>query len=361
MRVFNAERKVRLPMKNGVLRVGCIGFGKMGLLHAALANGLSRSKLTALADPSAFMPDMLKQYNPSVAVYRDHEKMLAEQKLDAVFISTPNSIHIPACQACLDRRIPFFVEKPLSNTAAEARPLVEALRRNPLTNMVGYIYRYYETFAKANELLNTRPLGRLIHLKATMYVSQLFREGKGWRYDRKIAGGGVLMMQDSHLIDTLVWLFGPMEWVSGHVKSWYSREVEDFCHSYFAFESGLTGFMDATWSARHYRLIDMRIDVEGENGTLSVSEDDVRVFLDDAACGLPAGWTHWRKPDLYEGVEIDMGIPAFTRQDDAFLKAVATRSMVESDAESAYHTQQIMDAIYESSAKNGQKVYTKEK
>lgn len=350
-----------MPTKDKKLRVGCIGFGKMGLLHAALADGLSRSTLTAVADPSAFMPDVLKQHKPDVAVYRDHEKLLAEQELDAVFVTTPNSLHVPICEACAEKRIPFFVEKPLSNTAAEARHLVEALRKNPLTNMVGYVYRYYETFPKAREVLRSGALGKLIHTKSAMYVSQLFREGKGWRYDPKIGGGGVLITQNSHLIDMLVWLFGPVDWVSGHVKSVYSREVEDYCHGYFAFESGLTGYMDSTWSARHYRMVDMRIDVEGENGTLSVNEDEVKVFLDAAAAGLPAGWTRWQKPDLYEGVEIDMGIAGFTRQDDAFLSAAAEGSSVESDAESAFHAQQIMDAIYDSAAKNGEPVHTKGK
>ena len=54
-----------------------------------------------------------------------------------------------------------------------------------------------------------------------------------------------------------------------------------------------------------------------------------------------------------------MGVPAFTRQDEAFLKAVAAGAMLESNAESGYHTQQVIDAIYESSRKDGQQVYAK--
>ena len=346
-------------MTNDILRVACIGFGKMGMLHAALADGLSLSKLTALADPAGFIPDMLKQNKPDLRIYRDHEKLLAEEQIDAVFIATPNSLHIPIAQACLEKRIPFFVEKPVSNTAAESAPLVEALRKQPLTNMVGYVYRYFDTFAKARDLLSANPLGKLIHMNATMYVSQLFCEGKGWRYDRKISGGGVLITQNSHLIDTLVWLFGRVDWVSGHVKTWYSKKVDDFCHSYFSFENGLTGYMDTSWSARHHRLIDMRIDVQGENGTLSVGEDDVKIFLDNAVGELSAGWTRWQKPDIYRGVEIDMGIPAFTLQDEAFLKAAAKGELLESDVENAHHTQEIIDAIYESSDKNGQQVFTR--
>jgi predicted dehydrogenase len=330
--------------------VGVIGFGKMGLLHAGIVNGLAGSRLAAVADPADVLADMVQANKPGLAIYKDYQRMLAEESLDAVFISTPTFLHVPACQACVDRGLPFFVEKPLSNSAAEARPLLEALRKRPVTNMVGYVYRYMDTFAKARQVLAARPLGKLIHLRATMYVSQVFRRGKGWRYDPKTSGGGVLITQNSHLIDLLVWLFGPVESVSGQTKSWYSRHVEDYAHAWLTFANGLTGFVDCSWSARHYRLIDLTIDVQGEAGTATVSEDEVKVFLDEPAAGLPGGWTTWRKPNLYRGVEIDVGGPAYTRQDADFLHAAGAAGSVGSDVASALHVQEVLDAIYRSAA-----------
>jgi predicted dehydrogenase len=51
----------------------------------------------------------------------------------------------------------------------------------------------------------------------------------GWRSSKKISGGGVLLDLGSHIIDLLLWYFGPIETIIvGIVKSVYSTEVEDF-------------------------------------------------------------------------------------------------------------------------------------
>ena len=335
------------------LRVGVTGLGKMGLLHAAVVSGAGISKLAAVADPSDVMLGVFRQHRPDVAVYKDHDEMLGSESLEAVFITAPSFLHVPMCLRCIERGVPFFVEKPLATNSAEARALVDALKKKPLTNGVGYMGRYQETFLKAKEALAAKALGKLINLRATMYVSQLFRRGKGWRYDRKMSGGGVLITQNSHLVDLLLWYFGPVEWVSGQTRSWYSDGVEDFAHGYLRFASGLSGFLDTSWSVRHHRTVDICIEVEGENGTLTVTDDTVKLFLDDGAAGLPAGWRIWRLPDLFTGVEFDVGGPAYTREDLAFLDAVKSRQMLECDVRSACRVQEVLDALYESAAQRG--------
>jgi predicted dehydrogenase len=177
-----------------------------------------------------------------------------------------------------------------------------AVARTTLTNAVGYMARHVDTFRKAKQIVDSGVLGRLVHLQATMYVSQLFRAGQGWRYDPAHSGGGVLITQNSHLIDLLLWLFGPIDRVRGHVKSYYSEKVDDFAHAIFEFGSGLSGYMDASWSVRHHRTLDLSIAVHGHAGTLQVTEDDVRLYLDEAIGEYQSGWTVFRKPDLFEGV-----------------------------------------------------------
>jgi predicted dehydrogenase len=332
------------------LQVGVIGFGKMGLLHASIANGLHGSQLAAAADPTAGLLESLKRLTPQLAVYDDYERMLAEQRLDAVFIASPTHLHTPMSLACVSASVPFLVEKPLAPRIADAVPLLDALRRTPVTNAVGYMARYVDTFAKAREVVRAGALGRLVHLQATMYVSQLFRTGQGWRYDPNYSGGGVLVTQNSHLVDLLLWIFGPVARVAGHVKRVYSEQVDDFAHAILEFESGLSGFIDTSWSIRHHRTVDLSITAHGENGTLQVTDDDVRLFLDDSNRGFAAGWSIWRKPDLFEGVPLDVGGPEYTRQDADFLTAVAERRSVECDVRSAVRVQRVIEAIYESAS-----------
>jgi predicted dehydrogenase len=338
------------------LKVGVIGFGKLGMLHAAVANGLASSELVSAADPSDDVLKSFQENKPELRIYSDHLKMLDNEKLDAVFIASPTFLHIPMSLDCHSRKIPFLVEKPLSISAASSQQLVDALRRQPLTHAVGYMGRFIETFARAKKVLNDGALGKPIHVRSTMYVTQLFKKGKGWRYEKEKSGGGVLITQNSHLIDKLNWFFGPFAAVNGNVKTWYSGSVDDFAHAHFEFSSGLTGYLDTSWSARHHRMVDISIDIQCENGTLTVTDDVVKLFLDDKMGAYAPGWTIWRKPDLYEPVEIDVGGPQYTRQDAAFLAAVRTRGSVDFDAFSAHHVQQVIDAIYESSQSGGRRV-----
>jgi predicted dehydrogenase len=190
-------------------------------------------------------------------------------------------------------------------------------------------------------------------LRSTMYVAQLFREGKGWRYDPAVSGGGVLMTQNSHLLDMLLWMFGRVERVSAHTTQLYSRAVEDHAHVFFHFASGLRGFLDASWSAHHYRTPTMAIHVQGEGGTLDVTDDRVALFLSASGHGMDAGWHEWRKPDLYRGVPFDIGGSQYTRQAQQFLDAIRGAGVVESDVASALEVQRVISAVYLSAARQG--------
>ncbi len=339
-----------------MLNVAVVGIGKMGLLHAGILNGLEGVKLRAIADTSKFLLGFAQSLKDDVEIYDDFRTMLDRSRPDAAVLATPVFLHVPMANECLQRGIPFFLEKPLSLTSADAEPLVAAVEQRKLTTMVGYMMRYVETFARAKQLLQSGALGELITFNATIYVSQLFKTGKGWRYNKKESGGGVVIGQATHLIDLLRWYFGPVSLVSAHTRNWYSQEVEDFAHAHFEFAGGVTGWLDSSWSVRHHRLLEVSLTVHAANGNLMVCDDYVKLYLDKPAAGFHAGWTNFMKPDLFEGVAIDLGGPQYTRQDSAFITAVKNGTSVESDVRNAYEVQRIVDAIYASAAKHGEPV-----
>lgn len=324
-------------------------------------NGLESAKVVAIADPSKDLLRSLKQYTDTVATYDHHERMFDGEALDAVVIAAPTHLHVEIAEACVARKLPFLVEKPLSRTSAEARGLVGRLKETPVVNSVGYMGRQVDTFVQGKKVLASGVLGRLVHLRCSMYVAQLFKRGSGWRYDKQTSGGGVLITQNSHLLDHLHWYFGRIAWVSGQVKSWHSASVEDFAHAYIGFESGLTGFLDASWSIRHYRTPEISIDIHGEGGTLTVTDDSVRLFLDKAWGDYPAGWSTWLKPDLYRPASIDVAGTQYTHQDAEFVRAVQEGTPVSCDVPAAYHVQEVIDAVYESAEEGGQRVVLKER
>lgn len=336
-----------------ILRTAVIGMGKLGLLHAGLLNVLPECKLVAIADKSDQILRAMQSKVSDVSVYNDHRAMLRQVEPDAVAIATPTGLHSTIAVDCVDAGAHVFIEKPLCLQPQDAEPLLAALEKRPRVNMVGYMTRFLETFRKAKELVELGLLGRLQMLRSTMYIGQLFSAGKGWRYDPAISGGGVLTTQNSHLIDMLLWMFGPIEFVSAHVSRLYSTAVEDHAHVYFRFENGLRGFLDASWSALHYRTPTMTIHVQGENGTLDVNDDRVALFLTNSRPNVNAGWHEWRKPDLYHGVPFDIGGANYTAQAMQFVGAIRGEAKVESDVHSALRVQRVISAAYASAERDG--------
>lgn len=335
------------------LRTAVIGAGKMGALHAGLANSLPGSTLVGIAEKNAFVRSTLADLLPGVKMYADHQTMLDELHPDAVFITSPTYLHAPMALDCARRGVSFFLEKPMSLTAEEGKPLVELVQKNNIVNMVGFMGRYLPAFRKAREIVQTGALGRTLSFNGTMYVSQLFTKGSGWRYNKKTAGGGVVITQNTHLIDLIVWYLGPVQSVNASIQSLYSSRTEDSAHAIFEMEGGIRGWIDTSWSIRHHRLVDIEIQIHSENGNLFVNEDLVRLYLDQSSGSYPAGWTHISAASLYQGVPIDIGGAHYVLQDMDFLAACRSKAKLESDVTSALHVQEVVDALYFSAAHNG--------
>lgn len=335
------------------LRGAVVGFGKLGLLHAGLINGLPGSTLSAVVESSGLVQRIVGKQFANIEVFSNVDELVSRDKPDFAVIATPTGSHIPIAETLIRANIPVLIEKPLALNSKEAIPLTIALAENWVPNMVGYMGRYIDTFSKAAQLIHQEVLGSVRMIRSSMYIEQLLKPGEGWRYDPNLSGGGVLITQNSHLIDKLRWMFGEVIEVSGNTNKLVSQDVEDHVHSYFKFHSGAVGFMDASWSARHFRTPTISIHVQGDCGTLDVNDDEVRLYLDSPTLDYSGGWTNWHKPDLYRPVPLDIGGAQYTLQMLEFLNAVTNRIDVQSNVVSGLRTQKIIDAIYESSRNGG--------
>lgn len=323
----------------------------MGLFQA-----LTSSKVTAIVETSGIVRSFLNQTFPQIQCFADTESLFAANAADAVVIATPPATHTAIALESAKRKIPFFVEKPLCREAKEAETLAQFLADNPVAHCVGYMNRFIEIFKYARTVVNSGCLGKLHTLRTSMYISQLFKKGTGWRYSKKDSGGGVLITQNSHLLDLLIWIFGPVKEVSAQIQSIYSQEVEDQAHAYLYFQNGLQGFLDTSWSKRHHRTLSIIIHVEGENGSLTVNDDEVTFFLDQPLNGYPAGWSTKRKPDLFSGECFDIAGPQYTRQAKYFVDLALqgiTTDPQGADVRSALMVQRLIDSIYLSASQRG--------
>lgn len=340
-------------MEKKKIRIGIIGLGRMGLMHTAIFNSLPECEVVAVVDPSWFPSKPLGMLNPKIKVFKTIKKMLKKMEIDGALISSPVGFHIDNALECLENNVPFLIEKPLAINANQAKPLFEALEKKAMTNMIGYMARNIDSFREGKKIIDAGALGKIINVKGTVYVSQLFKKGKGWRYDPKISGGGVLESQGSHLIDLLYWYFGAIKRVNADTLSLYSEGIEDFSHVMLEFENGLKGWIDSSWSVRFKRKMELKLDILGENGSLVISDDSVDLFLDAAVGDFKAGKTFMSANNLFSGVIFDVGGAKFTYQDEEFVKAIREKRETSPSIKDGYHIQKIVDACYKSALENG--------
>ncbi|MBI4721046.1 MAG: Gfo/Idh/MocA family oxidoreductase, partial [Chitinivibrionia bacterium] len=253
--------------ESGAIKVAVIGLGKMGLVHASTIRPHPRIELAAFCDTSKFMVQSLRAFLPAVRFFDDFRKMLAEEELDAVYITTPTGSHAPIAGECARAGKHLFVEKPLATNLKEAESVAREVRASGVRSHVGYVCRYMPTFERAKEILDAGALGRVLGFSAVKYSSDVLRNvEKSWRFMRKASegGGGVVNEFACHGIDLVVWMFGEPKGVHARMESWYSSDVEDYVHAMFDYGE-FSGWIDSSWSMQDYRKPYTRIEVTGEN------------------------------------------------------------------------------------------------
>ena len=337
-------------MSGAKLRVGVVGLGKMGLVHTAAVRSHPRVDLVAACDTSKFMTGVLSKQLPGINFHDRHDAMLAEENLDAVFITTPTGSHASLARDCAESGTHVFVEKPLATDLAEAEGVAQALGRTGRRSQVGYVCRYAPTFERAREIVRSGALGPILSVGSVKYSSDVIkRTEKSWRFVRKPSGGGGGVVNEfaCHGIDLLVWFFGEPTVVHARMESWYSEEVEDAVHAVLDW-GDFSGWIDSSWSMQDYRKPYNRIDVTGENGRLTVTDSEIRWMIARDHAGHAAGWHSTNVTELYEPVRIFVGDIMFTRQCDDFIAAADGGEPTRSPVEEALRTQRVLEAIHRS-------------
>lgn len=155
-------------------------------------------------------------------------KIIEDSQIDAVVISTTNNMLTPIASEAIKRGKHVLVEKPGARSAEEFRKIIEAYRRNKVVIMVGYNHRYHPAVKKAKEIIDTQQYGPILFLRARYGHGGRLNYEKEWRFNPKIAGGGELLDQGSHLIDLVNYFAGPMMKAHGFVSNlFWKSKLED--------------------------------------------------------------------------------------------------------------------------------------
>lgn len=230
------------------LRVGIVGAGIMGRVHAASLNRYHRSRVVAWAGTSVDEAELAASFGPA-RVYREVEEMVADGGVDAVLVATPDFAHAGPALAALRAGKHVLVEKPLATTAAEASAVRDAARSAGRIAMTLYNHRWVPAYWQAWERCGQGRLGEPVMAYArkndtrevpTRMIRWADRTTPSW-------------FLSSHDIDLVSWYFGARVvevYASsvGKVLRAQGVDTPDAIVAQARFEGGALATFEACWA-----------------------------------------------------------------------------------------------------------------
>ena len=209
-----------------------------------------------------------------VNAYENYKELLSKESLDFVVVATPHDTHKPITEEALKRGIHVLKEKPFARSLEEALYLRDLAEKYETTLMIVAQRRFnpiYTTFFQLKDQIG-KPF--FIEAKYTLFVEKPY---KGWRGDRKRAGGGCIIDMGYHMIDMLIWYFGLPDRIHAEFSAKACPEVkydaEDTATTLFSYDSGLYGNLVLS---RYYPPKSEYIKVIGSRGIIEVERGKIR-------------------------------------------------------------------------------------
>ncbi len=269
-------------------------------------------------------------------VFSSTAELCRSPEVDAVLVTTPNSLHLSDVLTAIQAGKPVLCEKPMGMNAGECRQMVEAARAAKLLLGVAHIFRFEDSTALLRQRIAAGQIGRPIFARSEFsYPGR--SHARTWLNDARLAGSGPIGDVGVHCIDTLRYILQDEVVRVGARGMWDadSKDVEAAAALTLEFSRGTLGAVLVSTRA------DYRTPIEfiGEGGVLR-ADDGLTV---DRPITL-----HLRRNGTVVESETISNQYAYARQVDMFAAAVKGEAAFPVPGEQGWQNQEILDAALRS-------------
>jgi predicted dehydrogenase len=189
------------------LRWGVLGASKFALEHLTPAIQIAKNnRFNALASGSKEKAAAFVQLEPEIELYESYDELLADDRVDAVYIPLPNTMHVDWTIRAIKSGKHVLCEKPIAMRAEEINELIKLRDDTGLIVAEAYMIVHHPQWQKAKEIVQSGVLGELIQVDSVFsYNNQADLENI--RNNSKMGGGG--------LPDIGVYTLGSVRFVTG--------------------------------------------------------------------------------------------------------------------------------------------------
>ncbi|HZC35870.1 MAG TPA: Gfo/Idh/MocA family oxidoreductase [Chthoniobacterales bacterium] len=272
------------------MRVGIVGAGTMGEVHAAAWCSIGAKLVGCTSSHPAQREALAQRYD--IRPFADYNEFL--DAVDIVDICVPTSLHRSMVLEAAAAGKDVICEKPIALTLNDAVAMIKGCDQAGVRLFIGMVLRFFPQYRLAKELVANGQLGQLgvIRLKRASYPPQPSSLQGNWYIDESRSGGMI--------IDLMIHDFDYARWLSGEVARVYALKGQSsngpaqYAQAILRFRNGAMALIEGGW-ANPPGVFRTAIDISGSAGLIEWDSDQtptVRTFFppiarETAGVGLP--------------------------------------------------------------------------
>lgn len=326
------------------IKWGVIGCG--GIADRRTIPGMvlaENAELVAVMDKDPDRTEQVRQkYNVKYA-YTDEKELLQQADIDAVYIATPVFCHKEQVFLAADAGKHILLEKPMGVTTEEAAEMLAYCEKKGVKLGVGFMMRFHAVHQRIKEEIKKGALGEIVSAYAKFNCWSPVLPVK-WRQTKTFSGGGAMMDMGIHCIDLLQY-FTDMKakevvGLSGNQIFTYP-DTEDTATALMRMENGALFTVEANFNIPD-SIGGCKFEIYGTKGSL-VAEGTVGQ-VESGRVVLTQQNENQAVSETLDYISGNM----YTKEIEAFSKAILEESQVPVTASEAIYNQKIVEAVYES-------------
>jgi len=290
--------------------VGEIGFGIIGCggiafnAHIPSIEAIPDARVVAVSSRSEASARRAAERCGLDTWYTDNQKVIGHPGVDAVIIATPPNLHAEWTVKAAEGGKHVLCEKPMARTVQECDEMIAACRKAGVQLMIAEMKRFNPGFRMAKQLLDDGVIGDVFMVRYhNSYYEPHTRQA--WWVVPEISGGGEMMNELTHQVNTLRWMIGPVIQVSCMSNHPQGPPPEDNAVVTLHFENDAIGVITISWMIKEYNFT--------FPAPLEHAWDErIEIFGTDGAIRIETPFTYWKVP-LQLSVYTERDLPNFNR------------------------------------------------
>ncbi len=262
--------------EQAMLKIGLIGCGFMGTMHANCYRNIPGVELAAVADVRPQTAQTLAA-GTNAAIYGDGKDLIANADVDIIDICLPTYLHAEYAMLAMDKVSYVFVEKPVALSGAQADAMLAKARETGCQVQVGQVIRFWDEYVRLRQIVTSGVYGKVINANFRRISPRPTWGWEDWLLNTALSGGAA---QDLHIhdMDFVLHLFGmPKQRLT--MKNVIGEE-NSYIHSLLRYDDCIVT-VEGTWDlpGSHpfeatFRVVFEKAVVENAGGKLLCYTDD---------------------------------------------------------------------------------------